>query len=59
MKLVGVKDVMVRQVPFMLMLSPSWASVRMEAHSVMVAVLLPEGVVSRVEIAGERGGTGC
>ena len=46
MKEVDVKEVMVRQVPLMLMLSPRWASVRIEAQLEMVReVPLPPAVV--------------
>ena len=37
----GVKDVMVRQVPFMLILSPKWASVRMSAQLEIVREVPP------------------
>lgn len=47
----GVRAVTVRQVPLMLMLSPRWASVRMEAQSPIVreVPLPPPGVSSRCE----------
>ena len=37
----GVKEVMVRQVPFMLILSPKWASARMSAHLEIVREVPP------------------
>ena len=37
----GVKDVMVRHVPFMLMLSPKWASVRISAQLEIVRDVPP------------------
>ena len=48
---VGVKEVTVRHVPLMLMLSPSWASERMDEHSEMVRVVLPSEEGTRPEMA--------
>ena len=51
----GVKDVMVRHVPFMLMLSPKWASLRISAQLEIVRDVPPPSVSSswaRVVTAG-------
>lgn len=45
-KEVGVKEVMVRQVPLMLMLSPRWASSRMEGQEMVRDVPPPPAEVS-------------
>ena len=45
-KEVGVKEVTVRQVPLMLMLSPRWASSRMEAQEMVREVPPPPAVLS-------------
>jgi len=57
LKVVGVKAVMVRQVPFTLMLSPRWASERISAQSTIVREVPPPPVsvsscFSRMETAG-------
>ena len=49
---IGVNEVMVKHVPLMLILSPSWASGRMEEHSEMVRIVLPSGEGTRLEMAG-------
>ena len=48
----AVSEVMVRQVPFMEMESPRWASVRRGVQEVMVRVVPVVGEVSRVLMAG-------
>lgn len=52
-----VKEVIVRQVPFMEILSPRWASVRMEEQSAIVRVVPPVASWGlRAVIAGVRSG---
>ncbi len=54
-KEVGVKEVMVRQVPFMEMESPRWASSKRKVGVVIVRVVPEEEEVEREEMAGLGG----